>query len=92
MMAVLMDCHFFILGGDFMLKKAFVQLLKIKSLVTIITTAVFAYLSITGKILPENFMEIFKLVVIFYFGSQVGKREAQEEAEEAKEEEDKEKE
>lgn len=68
-----------------MLKKAFVQLLKIKSLVTLVATVVFAYLSVTGKIDADKFMEVFKLLVIFYFGSQVGKREAQELAEEEKE-------
>lgn len=64
-----------------MLKKAFVQLLKIKSLVTLVATVVFAYLSVTGKIDADKFMEVFKLLVIFYFGSQVGKREAEEEKE-----------
>lgn len=67
-----------------MLKKALVQLLKIKSLVTIISTIVFAYLSIVGKINAESFMNLYLLIVTFYFGSQVGKREAQEQLEEAK--------
>lgn len=71
-----------------MLKKAFVQLLKIKSLVTIITTGVFAYLSIVGKIDAEKFMNLYLIIIAFYFGSQTGKREA--EAEKALEEEEKE--
>ena len=52
------------------------KLIDVKSIVTLALTAVFAFLSITGKIMPEYFMEIFKLIIIFYFGSQVGKREA----------------
>ena len=64
-----------------MLKKALVQLLKVKSIITIVLTGCFAYLSISGKINAESFMDIFKLVTIFYFGSQVGKHEAQAEVE-----------
>lgn len=71
-----------------MLKKAFVQLLKIKSLVTLVATVVFAYLSVTGKIDADKFMNLYLIIIAFYFGSQTGKREA--EAEKALEEEEKE--
>ena len=61
-----------------MLKEQFAKLLKVKSIITILITLVFSYLSIIGVINEENFMSIFKLIIVFYFGSQVGKREAQE--------------
>ncbi len=64
------------------------KLIDVKSIVTLALTAVFAFLSITGKIMPEYFMEIFKLIIIFYFGSQVGKREALEGKETEKDESD----
>lgn len=49
------------------------RLLSVKSLVTVILTSVFAYLSIIGKVTPEQFMTIFSTVVAFYFGTQAKK-------------------
>lgn len=60
-----------------MLKEQLTKLLKVKSIITILITLVFSYLSIIGVIDEENFMSIFKLIIVFYFGSQVGKHEAQ---------------
>lgn len=55
------------------LKEAAVNLLKVKSIVTIILTVVFAYLSITGVISGEQFLTIFSVVIAFYFGTQYQK-------------------
>lgn len=55
------------------MKNAFIKLLKVKSLVTIILTAVFAYLSIVGTIKGEQFLVIFTTVIAFYFGTQANK-------------------
>lgn len=55
------------------MKNAFVKLLKVKSIVTIILTAVFAYLSIVGTIKGEQFLVIFTTVIAFYFGTQANK-------------------
>lgn len=52
------------------MKDALIKLLKIKSIVTVVLTAVFAYLSIIGKIDSDNFMMIFTTVIAFYFGTQ----------------------
>lgn len=46
------------------------KLLTIKSIVTILLTVGFLYLSITGKIPPESFLTIFTVVIGFYFGTQ----------------------
>lgn len=56
-------------------KEAIVKLLKVKSIVTIILTLVFAYLSITGVIRGEQFLTVFSVVIAFYFGSQSQKAE-----------------
>lgn len=48
------------------------NLLSVKSLVTIILTAVFAYLAITGQV-SQEFMTIYTVIVGFYFGSQAEK-------------------
>lgn len=49
------------------------NLLKVKSIVTIILTAVFAYLSIVGKVSGEQFLTIFSVIIAFYFGTQYQK-------------------
>ena len=54
-------------------KERIASLLSIKSLVTIILTAVFAYLSITKVIGGEQFIVIFTTVIAFYFGTQAVK-------------------
>lgn len=46
------------------------KLLTIKSIVTIVLTFVFSFLSITGKVPPESFLTIFTVVIGFYFGTQ----------------------
>lgn len=64
--------------GEVMGKKL-AKLIDIKSIVTIILLGVFSYLSIVGKITPDQFLPIWTMVVSFYFGTQVGKKEAKEE-------------
>ncbi len=55
-----------------MLEKIVNRLVSVKSIVTIIVTAVFAYLSIRGNI-PDNFMTIYTAIIAFYFGTQYSK-------------------
>ena len=55
------------------LKEAAINLLKVKSIVTVILTLVFAYLSIKGTISGEQFLTIFSVVIAFYFGTQYQK-------------------
>ena len=61
-----------------MLKKL-AKLIDVKSIVTFILTGVFAYLSITGVVNGEQFLTIFTMVISFYFGTQAGKKEKEEE-------------
>ena len=49
------------------------NLLTVKSIVTIMLTIVFSFLSVTGKISGEQFLTIFSVVVAFYFGTQYQK-------------------
>ncbi len=65
-------------------KEAIVKLLKVKSIVTIILTLVFAYLSITGVIRGEQFLTVFSVVIAFYFGTQYQKGQQNEEESEEK--------
>ncbi|MBO5843442.1 MAG: hypothetical protein J6Q96_01080 [Bacteroidales bacterium] len=59
------------------MKEKFAKLIDIKSIVTILTTGVFCYLSIVGKISPELFMAIFTMIIGFYFGTQNEKKNIQ---------------
>ena len=60
---------------DFIMKEKLAKLVNVKSIITIIICCVFAYLSIIGQILPDQFLTIFTVIISFYFGSQYGKKE-----------------
>ena len=62
--------------------KKLAKLIDVKSIVTFVLTGVFAYLSVKGVISGEQFLTIFTMVVSFYFGTQTGKREKEEEIKE----------
>ena len=49
--------------------KRLANLISVKSIVTIVLTAVFAYLAIAGKI-AQDFMTVYAVVIAFYFGTQ----------------------
>lgn len=59
-----------------MLKKL-AKLIDVKSLVTLALTAAFIVLSLKGVIVADQFMTVFTVVISFYFGTQVGKKEAE---------------
>lgn len=56
-----------------LLKKRLANLLTIKSLVTLVVTAVFAVLALRGDISGQEFLTIFTIVIGFYFGTQAVK-------------------
>ena len=60
-----------------LLKKRLSNLLAVKSIVTVILTAVFAYLTCTGGVTAEQFLTVFTVVIAFYFGTQAEKRTQQ---------------
>jgi hypothetical protein len=49
------------------------RLLTVKSIVTLVLTIVFAFLSITGAIGADAFQDIFYIIIAFYFGSSLEK-------------------
>ena len=59
--------------------KRIAKLIDVKSIVTFILTGVFAYLSIIGVVSGEQFLTVFTMVISFYFGTQAGKKEKEEE-------------
>ena len=56
------------------LQKRLANLLAVKSIVTIVLTAVFAYLTCTGGVTAEQFLTVFTVVIAFYFGTQAEKK------------------
>ena len=53
---------------ELIIKRA-ANLLSVKSLVTLILTAVFAYMAVTNQI-SQDFMTVYAVVIAFYFGTQ----------------------
>lgn len=49
------------------------NLLSVKSIVTVVLTAVFAYLAVAGAV-GQEFMTIYTVIVSFYFGTQAEKK------------------
>ena len=46
------------------------NLIKVKTIVTLVVSAVFAVLALKGRISPDNVMIITSMAVSFYFGTQ----------------------
>lgn len=51
------------------IKKRLANLLSVKSIVTLVLTAVFAYQAVTQSI-TQDFMTIYAVIIAFYFGTQ----------------------
>lgn len=51
----------------------FDKLFCVKSIVTIILTSVFAYLSVMGRVSSDQFLTVFTVVIAFYFGTHAQK-------------------
>lgn len=49
--------------------KRIANLLSVKSIVTLVLTAVFAYMAVTNQI-TQDFMTIYAVIIAFYFGTQ----------------------
>lgn len=50
------------------------KLINVKSIVTIILTGIFAFLSVIGDVTNEQFLMIFTTIIAFYFGTQSEKK------------------
>lgn len=56
------------------LKKNLANLLKVKTIVTILLTIVFCILALTGVVSGADFLTVFTVVIAFYFGTQSEKK------------------
>ena len=57
-----------------LLTQRLASLLTVKSLVTVILTAVFAAMAGMSRVTTEQFLTVFTVVIAFYFGTQAEKR------------------
>lgn len=60
------------------MKDALINLLKVKSLVTIMTTIAFIVILLTTGTVPQEFLIIYTSIISFYFGVQTTKKEQNE--------------
>jgi uncharacterized protein (DUF486 family) len=56
------------------LKKNLANLIKVKTIVTLVVIAIFSILAIRGDITSDNVMVIVSTVIAFYFGTQYEKK------------------
>ena len=59
--------------------KKIAKLIDVKSIVTFVLTGGFIYLGITQAVKPDQYLTIYTMIISFYFGTQVGKKEGTEE-------------
>lgn len=63
--------------------KNLANLIKVKTIVTLVVILVFAVLALKGDISPDNVMNVVLIVIGFYFGTQFEKKVATKELAEA---------
>lgn len=51
------------------------KLINVKSIVTLVLTAVFSFLAVEGTISGTEFLTIFTTIIAFYFGTQTKKED-----------------
>ena len=61
------------------MKEKIAKLLCVKSIVTLVLTGVFSFLSLRGAISGQEFLTIFTVIISFYFGTQATKKKEGEE-------------
>ena len=54
--------------------KNLANLIKVKTIVTLVVMAVFTVLCLRGDIAPENVITVVSMVIAFYFGTQHEKK------------------
>ena len=58
------------------MKEKLSKLIDVKSITTLLLAITFTILSLIGKIPSDDVSKLFTYVIIFYYGTQVGKKES----------------
>lgn len=61
------------------IKDRLAKLIEVKTIITLTMLGVFSYLAVVGKISAEKFLELFKTVIVFFFGVQAERHNTKEE-------------
>ena len=65
------------MAGGYKVKNTIKNLLKVKSIITIVLTLVFAVMMVAGLFMPiavpQEFVMVYNTVIAFYFGTQAQK-------------------
>lgn len=61
------------------IKDRLAKLIEVKTIITLTMLGVFSYLAVVGKISAESFLELFKTVIVFFFGVQAERHNTKEE-------------
>jgi uncharacterized protein (DUF486 family) len=56
------------------IKKNLANLVKVKTIITLVVIAIFAVLALKGSITADNVMIVVSTVIAFYFGTQAEKK------------------
>lgn len=60
------------------LRDRLAKLIDVKTIITLTMLGVFAYLSIIDKVETADFVDLFKTIIVFFFGVQVEKHNRKE--------------
>lgn len=63
------------------MKEKLMSLIDVKSIITIVLTVVFGAMTLNKMIDGEKFFIIYQMIIVFYFGTQVGKKQNEDKGE-----------
>lgn len=63
------------------MKEKLINLIDVKSIITIVLTVVFGAMTLNKMIDSEKFFIVYQMIIVFYFGTQVGKKQNEDKGE-----------
>lgn len=63
------------------MKEKLTSLVDVKSIITIVLTVVFGAMTLNKMIDSEKFFIVYQMIIVFYFGTQIGKKQSEDKGE-----------
>ena len=63
------------------MKEKLINLVDVKSIITIVLTVVFGAMTMNNMIDSEKFFIVYQMIIVFYFGTQIGKKQSEDKGE-----------
>ena len=63
------------------MKEKLTSLVDVKSIITIVLTVVFGTMTMNNMIDSEKFFIVYQMIIVFYFGTQIGKKQSEDKGE-----------